>query len=264
MKGAVLALLGLLGGLLIATPARAHMMQPQHGTLNVLGDSVFEVVAVPVTALRGVDDDGDGRLSIAEVSAHESDLQSQIGARFRLYDGDPPRWFDFGAGEEMHEGKQDFVLVRAEHDERVEPGELSTATAGPGARHVLALMKTRFPAAPRALRLETDLFGTAAGEGQLEIRATRGKEAETATLDATGSARGFFHEPRPTTLLAAARVERVGSGVGLLIVLTIALVIQSRRSRRAARRADAHPGWSTNIDSTTRSPSIAADMMPPA
>jgi len=227
VKEAVLALLGLLGGLLVATPARAHMIPPQHGTLNVLADSVFEVVAVPVTALRGVDDNGDGRLSVAEVSAHESDLQSQIGARFRLYDGEPRRWFDFGAGEEMHEGKQEFVLVRAEHDERVEPGELSTAPAGPGAKHVLVLMKTRFPAAPRALRLETDLFGTAAGEGQLEIRATRGKEAEIAILDSTGSARGFFHEARPTTLLAAVGVERVRVGFALLVVLTIALV--SRR-----------------------------------
>ena len=87
----------------------------------------------------------------------------------------------------------------AEHDERVEPGELSTAPAGPGAKHVLALNKTRFPASPRALRLETDLFGTAAGEGHLE----------------------------------ALGVERVRVGIGLVITLVIALMIRGRKPKWA-------------------------------
>lgn len=208
--------------LLVATPARAHLMPPQQGTLNVLDDSVFEVVAVPVSALRGVDDDGDGRLSVAEVGAHEGELQAQIGARFRLYDGEPRRWFDVGGGAGMREGKQEFVLVRAEHDERVVPEEMSAESGGPGAKQVLALLKTRFPSAPRALRLETDLFGTAPGEGQLTIRATRGKEAEVAILGSMGGEHGFFGAAQPTLAIRGGGIQHIIFGIEfLLFVLTI-------------------------------------------
>ena len=58
-------------------------MPAQQGTLNLVGESVFEVVALPVSAFVGVDDDGDGRLSDAEVSAHEEQLTQEIIPRGR-------------------------------------------------------------------------------------------------------------------------------------------------------------------------------------
>lgn len=153
-----------------ATAAWAHLMPAQQGTLNILGDSVFEVVAVPVSALRApqLDEDGDGRLSDAEVVAHQEDLQRVISSRFRLVGG-----------------VLEFVQVRAEHDER---SELSSA----GAMHVIALLKTRFATLPSSPTLETDLFGTGSGEDQLTIRARRGSETEVAVLRPLMPTHRFF------------------------------------------------------------------------
>lgn len=153
-----------------ASVAWAHLMPAQQGTLNILGDSVFEVVAVPVSALRApqFDEDGDGRLSDAEVTGHQEDLQRVISSRFRL------------AG-----GVLEFVQVRAEHDERSELSSL-------GAMHVIALLKTRFVATPSSPTLETDLFGTKSGEDQLTIRARRGSEIEVAVLRPLMPTHRFF------------------------------------------------------------------------
>ena len=71
-------------------------MPAQQGTLNLVGESVFEVVALPVSAFVGVDDDGDGRLSDAEVSAHEEQLTKEISRGYRL--GEELQQFSFPDG----------------------------------------------------------------------------------------------------------------------------------------------------------------------
>jgi hypothetical protein len=214
--------------LLVADPADAHLMPAQQGTLNVLGDAVFEVVTVPVSALHGADDDGDGRLSTAEVAAHEAALQKELGARFRLYDAPPsapPSDATKASVADDRAGTLELVVVRAEHDERVEPAELSTTDTGPGARHVLVLMKTRFAAEPRALRLVTDLFGPGDDERQLTIRATRGKETEVAILRAGDDALAFFAAtaPTPRTPLGAPP-GRARTAAPLLLLAVLAAI----------------------------------------
>ena len=44
-------------------PAQAHLMVAQHGTLNLVGDGVYMVLSLPVSAFAGSDDDGDDKLS---------------------------------------------------------------------------------------------------------------------------------------------------------------------------------------------------------
>ncbi len=225
-------LMGLLLGVatVALTPlASAHMMPPQQGTLNVLGDSVFQVVSVPVSSLHGVDDNGDGRLSEAEVAAHEVELQTQIGARFRVLDAEPSARFQLGSGAKR-EGRQELVIVRAEHDDGAEPGEPGSASEGPGARQLLVLLKTRFPGPPHALRLETDLFGTAPGEGKLQIRATRGNDAEVAVLEPNAREHAFFLPPQPSSLLGRIATEPwLALALGLVMVVLPATGWWSRR-----------------------------------
>jgi hypothetical protein len=151
-------------------------MPARQGTLHLLDDAVFEVVALPASAFPGADDDGDGRLSDAEVSAHEASLRAALAGGYRLFDGDLP-------------GTLELVLVRAEHDER---SEASTA----GAPGLVALLKTRFPAPPLALRLETSLLAADASGGRgLTVRATRAGEVETAVLTPDHPAHRFFRGP---------------------------------------------------------------------
>jgi hypothetical protein len=64
--------------------ASAHLLPPQNATIHAVGDKVYAVVSVPVSALSGVDDDGDGRLSAAELRRHQGDINRQFQQRFQL------------------------------------------------------------------------------------------------------------------------------------------------------------------------------------
>ncbi len=195
--------------LLISAAASAHLMPAQQGTLNLVGESVFEVVALPVSAFVGVDDDGDGRMSDAEVSAHEEQLTKEISRGYRLFDGDEA-------------GTLALVLVRAEHDERSDD---STA----GSTTVIAMLKTRFAAPPLQLRLETTLFGDGR---QLTIKATRGAETEAAVLTPTRTAHAFFRPPLHVFGASVATgIEHIVFGFDhLLFLLTIVLAVRGWRS----------------------------------
>ncbi len=85
-----------LGGLLLslATPAAAHLMVAQHGTLNRVADGVFMVLSLPVAAFSATDDDGDGRLSAAEFAQHRQALSAAVHAHIRLLDRSGPRPLD--------------------------------------------------------------------------------------------------------------------------------------------------------------------------
>lgn len=183
--------------LLWSTSVLAHMMPAQQGTLNVVEDSVFAVVALPVLAFTGVDDDGDGRLSDQEVALHEAALTTQVGTRYRLFDADQP-------------GTLELVLVRAEHDERSE-------TSVAGAPTLLVMLKARFTSSPESLRIETDLFGSEGGAAQLTVKAIRGAEVETAVLTPARSGHRYFRGPL-RMLVDAVRLEHL-----VLIALVVAV-----------------------------------------
>ena len=213
---------GVLSLLLYADSASAHMMPAQQGTLNVIDNAVFEVVTVPVSALQGVDDDRDGRLSEQEVFRHQASLQRQVGSRFRLYEDNHRGWLGVLGRSPDHaakEGVQELVHLRAEHDERDESSRA-------GAKQILALLKTSFPTPPQSLRLVTDLFGTADGEGQLTIRATRGSDpAEVGVLRPLAKEHSFFRSPaRLFADFVALGIEHILLGVDHLLFLLTVLI----------------------------------------
>ncbi len=70
----------------LASTAQAHLMVAQHGTLNLVGTGAFLVLSLPVSAFEGVDDDGDGRLSFAELKAHRAAIEAAVVKRVRLAD----------------------------------------------------------------------------------------------------------------------------------------------------------------------------------
>ncbi|MCA2978951.1 MAG: HupE/UreJ family protein [Myxococcaceae bacterium] len=196
---------------LTAAVASAHLMPAQQGTLNVVGDSVFEVVSLPVSAFPGVDDDGDGQLSEAELAAHEAALVAAVSRGYRLFDGDEA-------------GALELALVRAEHDERSEDGAA-------GAPTLVAMLKTRFRAPPRQLRLETSLFGEGPA-AQLTIKATRGPDVEVAVLTPRRASHAFFRPPAVVFADAAATgVEHLLLGVDhLLFLLTLVVAVRGARA----------------------------------
>jgi hydrogenase/urease accessory protein HupE len=188
--------------LLLAGAAQAHLMPVQQGTLNVVGAEVFAVVALPASAFPGADDDGDGRLSEAEVAAHRVALLAAVSEGLRLGDGEAP-------------GRQELLLVEAAHDE---------AGAAPPAG-LVALLEVRFPAPPRTLRLDTSLFGSALGARQLTVKASRDGEVEVAVLTPLRSGHEFFRGPGAVLLEATATgMEHILLGYDHLCFLLTILV----------------------------------------
>lgn len=172
-RRATLAELALCGALLAAVPAQAHLMAAQKGTLNIVGDAAFLVLSVPVSALQGVDDDGDGALSVAELRARTDTVRSQVQAGVKLHDT---------------AGALPLQLVMLD----VAPPENAPQAA---ARHLTVMGRFQLralaaqpgPAQPAAtvaavqslpLSLTFTLFGTAAGERQQDLTITRQSDTQ--------------------------------------------------------------------------------------
>ena len=171
MRQAMLCTTMLLGLLMWASHADAHLMPAQQGALHVQGPSVLAMVALPVSALNQVDDDGDGRLSDLEVQRHLARIKDQVQASFRIFNGDTP-------------GRLDQLQILAEEDERAPPPASPATPFGlsAGAPYFLMLMKVSFASPPDSLHLAVDFFGTAPRERQLTLKITRGEDTEAVVL----------------------------------------------------------------------------------
>jgi len=207
---ASLALLALTVCTLLPRSAAAHLLPPQNATLHAVGDKVYAVVSVPVSALSGVDDDGDGELSVAELRRHQADINRQFMQRFQL--------------------------TAAHESARVLNGWVLSPQTGGGAivpmTYVVVLEALQFSGAVGELSLRTDLFGSGEGAGKLAIRATRdqvngahaeGGDTELAVLDPLLRTHVFFRGLWSTFVQSVELgVEHILTGPDhLLFLLTI-------------------------------------------
>jgi hydrogenase/urease accessory protein HupE len=195
---------------LLPRSAAAHLLPPQNATLHAVGDKVYAVVSVPVSALSGVDDDGDGVLSVAELRRHQADINRQFMQRFQL--------------------------TTAHESARVLNGWVLSPQTGGGPivpmTYVVVLEALQFPGAIGELSLRTDLFGSGEAAGKLSIRATRdpvngahteGADTELAVLDPLLRTHVFFRGLWSTFVQSVELgVEHILTGPDhLLFLLTI-------------------------------------------
>lgn len=156
-------------------------MAAQQGTVNLVGDAAFLVVSVPVSALRGVDDDGDGRLSRAELAAHDTAIRAQLLEGVRLV-GPQGAWplslvmVDLSPPDDAPAAPASQLVVLGRFGAQVQD-------ARPAAPGVAAAE------APVALQLHFTLFGAAPHERQQDFTITRGQERQLLRL-APGRASG--------------------------------------------------------------------------
>lgn len=222
-------LLTTLGLTLLAPAAWAHMMPAQYGTLNVMGNAVFAALSFPVSALSGVDDDGDGRLSQREIDAHAAQLIAEISRRFRVVDGDVA-------------GRVDLVMPMAQHDER-------DSTSMAGSTQLMLLHKTTFTAAPRALRVEADLFGASQGEQQLTIKAMQDGHSEMAVLTRASQRHAFFRTPSPA--LPGASIGGRGAILLSCAALLAFVILSAAKDLHLSRHRSFATLRMTNCSATT-------------
>ena len=192
-----------------AAPLQAHLMPAQSGTLNVRDRAVFGALSIPVSALVGFDDDGNGRLSTLELQRHQVALQQHVSSRLQLRNGADP-------------GTRDFLQLS------VELVENDPASAG-GGTHLLVLVKQTFATTPTQLAIHTDLFGSRGGEQQLAIKAMHDSIAEMAVLRARRPDHQFFQRPAQVAAqYIALGIEHILTGIDhLLFVLTSFTVAHS-------------------------------------
>lgn len=68
------------------SPVRAHLMQAQHGTLNVVHSGAFVVLALPISTFKELDENTDGSVSLSEFNTRRSEIVSKIKAQVQLHD----------------------------------------------------------------------------------------------------------------------------------------------------------------------------------
>lgn len=155
----------------LSAGAQAHLFPKQRATIKILENGASLVVAVPVSALRDVDDNRDGLLSPREIQAHNDTIREQFLARFHV----------------SCEGAPATSILTW-----VVPPQ----TDGPptDSDYVVLLHRVNFPATPATLAIQTDLFGAKAGESQLTVTAKNREAVEVVTLDASVASHRFSWE----------------------------------------------------------------------
>lgn len=185
---------------LLPALAAAHLMPAGQGTLRVVGHEVNLVISLPVAALSGFDDDGDSRLSLAELNRHRDALQQQVSQRLDLRDGERP-------------GTPLLADLLIPH--------LYDPNAPATTEHLIVMRRYQWPAPPARLTLRASAFSDAAPT--LLLRAERDGESDLVALSALDPVHRFFAGPWPAlqrfVLLGA---EHILAGFDhLLFLLTV-------------------------------------------
>jgi len=157
-------------GLLWAHSAVAHLMPAQHGTLNMVSSGGFMVLSLPVSALSGVDANGNGSLEASELQAASDTIEQQVLVGVQLLDAN---------GARPLEG-----LLYSLSPDSDEPGALV---------HQLVVMgRFALEGAQGPLRFKLQLYGKADNEQRTELTVTQGKQRSLLLLDAVHDERPVF------------------------------------------------------------------------
>jgi hypothetical protein len=166
----------LVGALLMmsVSTAQAHLMVAQRGTLNLQGNGAFVVLSVPVSAFPGVDDDGDGKLSQAELADHHGDMQTTVEKGLLLNDAQANRplqgiFFTPTPPDQTPQAPADQVVVMARF-----------ALSGP------------IDDGDQNLSFTVKLFGSATAEQAFQIVVTQGSQVQLMVLTPEHSERAVF------------------------------------------------------------------------
>jgi hypothetical protein len=168
----LLRILALIGAACLAPAAGAHMMEAGHGSVRLVGDSAYVVVAVPVAAFRGADDNKDGLLDREEVSAHRAELSAQVSALLVLEHGGKPGTVLF----------EDLLLSHASEE------------GAKGEAHLVVMRRYQWPQALTSLHVKVGLFVIPAlAADQLKLRVIEGERTEVAIFKGALAQHTFFN-----------------------------------------------------------------------
>ena len=156
--------------------ADAHLMVEQHGTLNVVDDGVYMVLSLPLNAFDGVDEDGDGIISLLEFNAHRQTITAAVKRGVSLSDATGPLPLN------------GIVLSP------VVPHDAAAADAA--ATQVVVMGRFAPCSTLGSLRFAATLYGERPAEQRLEITTTRraDNQKQVSVLTPTVPSAVFFSE----------------------------------------------------------------------
>ncbi|CAA0079414.1 Uncharacterised protein [Halioglobus japonicus] len=152
--------------LVCASPAFAHLMVAQHGTINIIDDDAYMVLSLPVSAFAGIDDDEDGKVTMIEFNNHRLAIVASIKENVTL-----------SSLERRLRLKEIILSPVVEHDNSAE----SVSQLIVMGRFYLAGMDS-------ALRFEVGLYGSSDATKNLEISATRVRDHQKDIFELTPAA----------------------------------------------------------------------------
>ncbi|MBI2770158.1 MAG: HupE/UreJ family protein [Burkholderiales bacterium] len=182
-----------------ATAAHAHLMPANQGGVRIDNDTVMSVVSLPVSAFSGFDDDGDGRMTLAELNRHRPGLLRQAAARLQY----------------RANGEQGTLLL-----EDLMIPHLHDPSAPPSTDQLIAVQRYKWAHPVSGLTLQARL---APGQPPLALQAVQEGRGEAVVLTA-GTATHHFFEAAPLRLLRFVLLgaEHILLGLDhLLFLLTI-------------------------------------------
>ena len=192
----------LLALLCLAGLASAHLMVAQRGTLNIVGNGAFMVMSLPVSALTGVDDDGDGSLSNAELTSHTADIGKQVKAGLTL-------------SQEGQARPLEGLLMD------VTPPEGQTETT-----QLVVMGRFALADGTQPFTLTASLWGDTEAERSLSVTVTRGEQTSLLILT-PNLPQGTVFQPAVQVLVSYLKLgaEHVLSGLDHLLFLLVVVAV---------------------------------------
>jgi hypothetical protein len=192
--------------MLAMSAAHAHLMVAQRGTLNLQSNGAYLVLSVPASAFPGADDDGDGKLSQAELTAHYGDMQTTVEKGVLLNDTQVQRqlqgiFFTLSPPDGAPQAPAEQVVIMARF-----------VLAGP------------VEAGDQALRFTVKIFGRTSAERAFQIMVTQGSQAQLMVLTPEHSERAVL----PTAWVTFSDyvemgVQHIITGIDHLLFLMVVL-----------------------------------------
>ncbi len=199
--------------------AHAHLMPARQGSVHLVGNLAYVVLALPLSAFPGADNNGDGLIDIDEMQRNSASMRQRIQEGLQLQN-------ILGAQQNLAQWKEMLLLL---------PSQEKT-----GDNYFLAMGVAEFEAAPDQFSLGGELLNSAfAGSDTLKITATCSRPGHADVTDVGLLSQSYssftFFAPASEVVLRFAEwgLEHIAEGADHIVFL-IALLAGGIAVRRWA------------------------------
>lgn len=168
-----LTLLTLCLSLFLPERAVAHLIVAQHGTLTLTERGVYMVLSLPVSAFDGLDNNRDGRVTMAEFNRYRQAIVKAIESNVML-------------SEDQESVAIDGILLSPDQAHDAEPGILS---------HIVVMGHFGISAGARNVYFRVGLYGDQPSQQVLAITAASRLDGREAAFELTAENRASLIFP---------------------------------------------------------------------